>query len=155
MAGAPWNCCCISASSMDTIQPCTMDPCMFSCNLPPVLLAEWPDLLHTTATTRGCNGYQNKSQHRKLTSEKKILLPGLKLETFRSWVRYSTTELSPLRGPGIYGAVKVDSPVLYCMFPRLWYLVNIPRCSKRWTNITHIKYIEMENVISNLAKTNS
>ena len=43
------------------------------------------DLLCATAVTRGWNGYQNKSQHRKLTMEKKILLPllqGLEPETF-------------------------------------------------------------------------
>ena len=31
------------------------------------------DLLRATAVTRGWNGYRNKSQHRKLTPEKKIL----------------------------------------------------------------------------------
>ena len=31
------------------------------------------DLLYATAVTRGWNGYWNKSQHRKLTLEKKIL----------------------------------------------------------------------------------
>ena len=67
-----------------TIQPCTMslqsnphtqDACVFSCNLPPALLAEWPGLLRSTAVTRGWNGYRNKSQHRKFTLEKKILPP--------------------------------------------------------------------------------
>ena len=33
------------------------------------------DLLRATAVTRGWNGYQNKSQHRKLTLENKILPP--------------------------------------------------------------------------------
>ena len=48
---------------------------------------------------RGLNGYRNKSHHRKLTLEKKILppaLPGLEPETFRSRVYRSTTELSSL-----------------------------------------------------------
>ena len=47
---------------------------------------DW-DVLRVTAVTRGWNGYRNKSQHRKLTLEKKILplfLPGLEPETFRS-----------------------------------------------------------------------
>ena len=47
------------------------------------------DLLCATAVTWGWNGYWNKSQHRKLTPEKKIfppLLPGLEPGTFRSWV---------------------------------------------------------------------
>ena len=49
--------------------------CQFSCNLPPALLAERPDLLHATAITRGWNRYCRRSQHRKLTLEKKILPP--------------------------------------------------------------------------------
>ena len=49
-------------------------------------------LLHATEVTWGWNGYQNKSQHRKLTLEKKILLPlqqGFEPVTFRSRVRCS------------------------------------------------------------------
>ena len=43
------------------------------------------NLLRATAVTRGWNGYRNKSGHRKLTLEKKILpqlLPGLEPATF-------------------------------------------------------------------------
>ena len=50
------------------------------------------DLLRATAVTRGWNGYRNKSQHRKLTLEKKILPPflqGFESATFRSRVRRS------------------------------------------------------------------
>ena len=60
-----------------------------SCNLPPALLTEWQYFLHTAAVTRRWNGYRNKSQHRKLTPEKKILpplLPGFEPATFRSRV---------------------------------------------------------------------
>ena len=49
-------------------------------------------LLRATAVTRGWNGYRNKSQHRKLTLEKQILLlllQGFKPVTFRSRVRRS------------------------------------------------------------------
>ena len=56
------------------------------------------DLLRATAVTRGWNGYRNKSQHRKLTLEKKILPPllqGFKLATFRSRVRRSNHWASP------------------------------------------------------------
>ena len=45
---------------------------------------DW-DLLRATAVTWGWNGYQNKSQHSKLTLEKKIillLLLGLEPPTF-------------------------------------------------------------------------
>ena len=91
--------------------PCTSLQCHFiwshrhrsrvqiavTCHLP-----FWPndqDLWHTTAVTRGWNRYQNKSQHRKLTPQKKILLPllwGLEPETFWSWVQHPATELSLL-----------------------------------------------------------
>ena len=46
--------------------------------------------LHTTAVTRRWDRYRNKSQHRKLTLEKKILPPlqqGFKPATFRAGVR--------------------------------------------------------------------
>ena len=49
-------------------------------------------VLHATAVTRGWNGYWNKSQYRKSTLEKKILLPlqqGFEPATFQSWVRHS------------------------------------------------------------------
>ena len=48
--------------------------------------------LRATAVTRGVEGTPNKSQHTKLTLEKKILpplLPGFKLATFRPRVRRS------------------------------------------------------------------
>ena len=51
------------------------------------------DLLHAAAVTQGWNGYQNKSQHRKLTLEKKILLPlkqGFKPVTLQSRVQCCT-----------------------------------------------------------------
>ena len=46
------------------------------------------DLLHAAAVTRGWNGHWNKSQHRKLTLEKKILLLlllGFEPATFQSF----------------------------------------------------------------------
>ena len=49
-------------------------------------------LLRATAVTRGWNAYRNKSQHRKLTLEKKFLPPpqqGFEPATFRSRVRRS------------------------------------------------------------------
>ena len=51
------------------------------------------NLLHATAVTWGWNKYQSKSQHRKLTLEKKKILPpllqGCEPATFQSWVRCS------------------------------------------------------------------
>ena len=57
-------------------------------------------LLRATAVTRGWNGYRNKSQHRKLTLEKKILPPllqGFEPATFRSRVRRSNHWAIPAR----------------------------------------------------------
>ena len=57
------------------------------------------DVLRATAVTRGWNGYRNKSQHRKLTLEKKILPPflqGLETRSFSHESGALTTELSPL-----------------------------------------------------------
>ena len=51
------------------------------------------DLLRATAVTRGWNGYRNKSQHRKLTLEKKIPRP------FDHEPGALTTELSQLSTP--------------------------------------------------------
>ena len=65
---------------------------MFSCNLPPALLAEWSGSFMCYCGNTGWNGYQNKSQHRKLTLEKKILPPllqGFEPTTFRSRVQRS------------------------------------------------------------------
>ena len=58
------------------------------------------DLLCPTAVTRGWNGYWNKSQHRKLTLEKKILPPlqqGFEPAPFNHESGALTTELSPLK----------------------------------------------------------
>ena len=57
------------------------------------------NLFHAAVVTQGWNGYRNKSQHRKLTQQKKIrppLLPGLEPKTFRSGIWRSTNELSLL-----------------------------------------------------------
>ena len=57
------------------------------------------DLLRATAVTRGWNGYRNKSLHRKLTLEKKILPPllqGFEPATFQSRVRRSNHWAIPL-----------------------------------------------------------
>ena len=46
--------------------------CVFSCNVPPALLAEWPASFTGYCGNTGGNRYWNKSQHRKLTLKKKI-----------------------------------------------------------------------------------
>ena len=54
MTGVTWKCCCLSACSVYAQQPCItftvslyskqhmQGACVFGCNLPPALLAEWP-----------------------------------------------------------------------------------------------------------------
>ena len=65
--------------------------CVFSCNLPPALLAEWPGSFMCYCGNRG--GTNTKmSQHRKSTLEKKILSQlqqGFKPTTFQSRVQHS------------------------------------------------------------------
>ena len=101
MAGATWNCChlgafCVHHTTMHLVTSCkaTYVRCIqclaVTCNL-----HFWQNdlgLLCATAVTQGWNGYPNKSQHRKLTLEKKIhppLLQGFEPTTFWSWIRYS------------------------------------------------------------------
>ena len=68
---------------------------VYTCLAVTCLLHFWQndrDLLCAAAVTRGWNGYRNKSQHRKSTQEKKILLTllqGFEPATFQSWVRRS------------------------------------------------------------------
>ena len=67
------------------------------CDLPPALLAEWPGSFTCYCGNTGVEWTPNKSQHTKLTLEKKILpplLPGFELATFRSRVRRSYQQAS-------------------------------------------------------------
>ena len=115
-AGATWNCCHLGASSVYAIQVlCMLVLSIFIwrhirrvhvCLAVTCHLLFWQhhwDLLCATAVTRGWNGYRNRSQHKKLTLEKKLLPPlllGSEPVTFPSQGWCSTTELSPL--PFIY-----------------------------------------------------
>ena len=49
------------------------------------------DLLRATAVTRGWNGYRNRSQHRKLTLEKKILPPFQEIGRQTDWLIVCST----------------------------------------------------------------
>ena len=109
IAGAAWSCCRLGADYVNTI-PCTLQCHFFrshryrvhACLAVTCHLHVWQNdrgLSRATAVTQGWNGYWNKSQHIKLTMEKKILPPvlsGIEPATFWSWVRRSTTELSPI-----------------------------------------------------------
>ena len=103
------KCCRFGASSVYTIQPCARLQCHFiqshivyACLAITCHLHFWQndrDLLRATAVTLGWNGYRNKSQHRKLTLEKKTLPPllqGFEPATFQSRVRRSNHWAIPL-----------------------------------------------------------
>ena len=49
--------------------------CALRCNLPPALLAEWPGSFTCHCSDTGVERVPDRSQHTKLTLEKKILLP--------------------------------------------------------------------------------
>ena len=100
MAGATWKCSCLGASPVYTIQPCSMSlhahiRKVYACLAVTCYLHFWQndrDLFRATVATRGWNRYWNKSQHRKLTLKKKILLPlqqGFEPVTFQSQVWHS------------------------------------------------------------------
>ena len=100
-------------------KPHTSGACVFRCNLPPALLAEWPGSFTCYCITRRWNGYRSKSQHKRLTQEKKILPPlqqGFEPTTFQSRVRRSNhwAAPAPLRqqhaGPGAQPAELYPRP---------------------------------------------
>ena len=77
------------------------DICVLRCHLPPALLAEWQGSFMCHCSNTEMEETQNKSQHTKLTLEKRILLPLLpifKLTTFQSRVKRSTNMLPRLPG---------------------------------------------------------
>ena len=72
--------------------------CVFRCNLPPALFADWPGSFMCYCGNTGVEQTLNKSLHTKLTLEKKILLPlllGFELATFRWWVWCSSEQAIP------------------------------------------------------------
>ena len=78
---------------------CVMGVCMFEHNMPPALLAEWLGSFTCHCIKAGVEQTPNKSQHTKLTLEKKnllLLLPGFKLANFQLWVQNSTKMLYQL-----------------------------------------------------------
>ena len=98
MADATWNCCrlgafCVHHTTMHFMQSHIRK--VYACLAVTCHLRFWQDdrdLLRATAVTQGWNGYQNKSPHRKLTLEKKILPPplqGFEPANFQSRVRRS------------------------------------------------------------------
>ena len=79
--------------------------CMFRCNLPPALWVEWPGSFTCHCGNTRVEWTPIKSQHTKLTPEKKILppfLPGFELATFRSRVRRSNQQAIPAPSRSTY-----------------------------------------------------
>ena len=73
-------------------------------------------LLRATVVTQGCNGYQNKSQHRKSTLEKKILPP---LQQGFEPATFLTTELSPppsYNNPPWHLSIFMTRTILMCLY---------------------------------------
>ena len=102
MAGAMWNCChfsmfCVHCATTHHVvslhtKPHMLGACVFSWNLPLALLAKWLGSFTCYCSNMGVNGYWNKSQHRKLTQEKRILpllMLGLEPVTVWSWIQCS------------------------------------------------------------------
>ena len=85
--------------------------CVFRCNLPPALLAEWLGSFVCHCSNTEAEWTLNKSLHTKLTLERKILLPlllGFELTTFWSQVWCSTKKLSCLTWSLHILSLKVD-----------------------------------------------
>ena len=81
-----------------------MGVCVFRCNLPPAPLAEWLGSSMCCCDNTGVEQTPNKSQHTKLSLEKKIiplLLPGFELATFQSQVWSSYQQAIPAWGSAV------------------------------------------------------
>ena len=82
---------------------------VFSCNLPPALLAEWSGSFTCYCCNMGVEQILNESQHRKLTVEKILppLPPGTEPATVWSRVWHSTLLPVPMS--------------MWCFYALLWY----------------------------------
>ena len=114
---------------------------MYACLAVTCHLRFWQNdrgLLCATTVTRGWNGYRNKSQHRKLTLEKKILPPlqqGFEPATFQSRVRRSIHWAIPAPDMGHQGykrTMELLRPRVY--WPAMYreakdYISSCERCT--------------------------
>ena len=111
----------IGSHTMPAQQPTARScVCVFGCNLPPALLAEWPGSFTCHCGNTGVEQTPNKSQHTKLTLEKKILpplLPGFELATFQSWVWHSNQQAIPAPLARLYFLL-IDSFLLILGVPK-------------------------------------
>ena len=124
---------CIGSQTMPGLQHSppwlhrVMGVCMCRCNLPPALLAEWPGSFTCHCGNTGVEQTSNKSQHKKLTLEKKILpllLPSFKLATFqsRAWCSYQQAILDN------YHSTISTEPFQMCRPYTLWYMTDTCQC---------------------------
>ena len=88
--------------------------CVFRCNLPPALLAEWPGSFSCHCGNMWVKRTPNKNQHTKLTLEKKILLPRFELAIFQSRVR--RTNQQAIKPP-----IKHFRPKHFCNWSQMWH----------------------------------
>ena len=94
--------------------PWVKGECICRCDLPPALLSEWLGSLTCHCCNIRVEQTPNKSQHTKLSLEKKILLqlqPSSKLATFWSWVWRSTNWAIP---------------ITYCLSHTHWHHIKNP-----------------------------
>ena len=81
---------CLDSGIVSPLRLCWVKSvCVFRCNQPPALLAEWPGSFRCHCGNTWVERTPNKSQHTNLILEEKILLlvlPGFKLTTFRSQI---------------------------------------------------------------------
>ena len=96
---------------------CAKGACLLRCNLPPALLAKWPGSFTCHCSNMGVERTPNKSQHTKLTVEKKILLPlllGFELTIFWSRVWCSNQQAIPAPTKGVVSYCLKHFATLLC-----------------------------------------
>ena len=134
---------------------------MYACLAVTCHLRFWQNdrgLLRATAVTRGWNGYRNKSQHRKLTLEKKILPPllqGFEPATFRSRVRRSNHWAIPAPQrralPPVLGMSGANS--MFIMTINTFLTRWIPLCFTLWGSKRYTRWMEKIMSTNSVNKT--
>ena len=102
----------------------------FRCSLPPSLLAGWPGSSVCHCHNTEMEWTPNKTQHTKLTLEKKILLRlllGFELATFHSWVQPSVNKLS-------WDPSLVSNWILMPCQPNSECLDDLLGCMNKWSD---------------------
>ena len=114
-----------------------MGVCVLSCNLLPVLWAEWLGSFACYCGNKEVERIQwNKCHHTKLTLKKEnllLLLSEIKSTTFWSWVWCSTTKLHPCP----------SSPVISTYYSILLVLMKIVELSHCWGGVTATSVIRL------------